>query len=330
MTDAPRADALVVFGITGDLAREKIIPALQAMVRHGDLDVPIVGVARSGWNLEKFQAHVRAALEEDGSFDEASFGKLASRLRYVDGDYTDPETFDQLKEALDGHERPLHYLAIPPSLFETVIQHLARVGLPNGSVVVEKPFGRDLASAQRLNEVVDVRLPGARDLPHRPLPGQGARAEPRVLPVREHVPRAVLEPATTSTACRSRWPRASGCGGRGALLRQRRRDPRRGAEPPAAGHGVGRDGSAGRIRSRRVPRGTRPPAGVDPAVRAGATSSAGSSTDTATRTAWRPAPGSRRTSPCAWRSRAGGGPACRSTSAPASGCRSLPPRSSSS
>ncbi len=159
MKDPPRADALVVFGITGDLAREKIIPALQAMVRRGNIDVPIVGVARSGWDLEKFQAHVRAALEEDGSFDEVSFERLASRLRYVDGDYTDPDTFDRLKEALDGHERPLHYLAIPPSLFETVIQNLARVGCTNGSVVVEKPFGRDFASAQRLNEVVTSVFP---------------------------------------------------------------------------------------------------------------------------------------------------------------------------
>ncbi|MGH2539823.1 MAG: glucose-6-phosphate dehydrogenase [Actinomycetota bacterium] len=159
MSDAPRADALVVFGITGDLAREKIIPALQAMVRRGNLEAPIVGVARSGWDLEKFQAHVRAALEDDGSFDEASFSRLASRLRYVDGDYTDPDTFDRLKAALDGHERPLHYLAIPPSLFETVIEHLARVGCTDGSVVVEKPFGRDLASAQRLNEVVTSVFP---------------------------------------------------------------------------------------------------------------------------------------------------------------------------
>ncbi|MBA3764916.1 MAG: glucose-6-phosphate dehydrogenase [Actinobacteria bacterium] len=161
MTDErqPSADALVIFGITGDLAEQKIIPALQAMVRRGSLDVPIVGVARSGWDLEKFQTHVRAALERRSDFDEAAFGRLASQLRYVDGDYTDPDTFDRLREALGDRRKPLHYLAIPPSLFETVIQQLARVGCAGGSVVVEKPFGRDLASARRLNEVVTSVFP---------------------------------------------------------------------------------------------------------------------------------------------------------------------------
>ncbi len=159
MVDERRADALVIFGITGDLAEQKIIPALQAMVRRGNLDVPIVGVARSGWDLDRFQAHVRAALESQRDFDERSFEQLASQLRYVDGDYTDADTFDRLKVALGDGRRPLHYLAIPPSLFETVIQHLARVGCAGGSVVVEKPFGRDLASAQRLNEVVTSVFP---------------------------------------------------------------------------------------------------------------------------------------------------------------------------
>jgi glucose-6-phosphate 1-dehydrogenase len=151
-----RADALVIFGITGDLARQKIIPALQAMIRHGSLDVPVVGVARSGWDLEKFQAHVREALAADeAGLDEAAYDRLASLLRYVDGDYTDPETFDRLAEALGGHRRALHYLAIPPSLFETVIEQLTRIGCAeHGGVVVEKPFGRDLASAHRLNEVL--------------------------------------------------------------------------------------------------------------------------------------------------------------------------------
>ncbi len=151
-----QADALVIFGITGDLARQKIIPALQAMVRHGSLDVPVVGVARSGWDLEKFQAHVRESLAADeAGLDEAAFAELSSRLRYVDGDYTDGDTFDRLRDALGGSLRPLHYLAIPPSLFETVAQHLARVGCAeHGSVVVEKPFGRDLASAQGLNAII--------------------------------------------------------------------------------------------------------------------------------------------------------------------------------
>jgi glucose-6-phosphate 1-dehydrogenase len=154
MSTPDRADALVIFGITGDLAEQKIIPALQAMVRRGNLDVPVVGVARSGWDLEKFIAHVRGALEHRPDFDEASFKKLASLLRYVDGDYTEPETFDRLKASLADSRRPLHYLAIPPSLFETVVWQLDRVGCADGSVVVEKPFGRDLESARELNDVV--------------------------------------------------------------------------------------------------------------------------------------------------------------------------------
>ncbi|HEY5905587.1 MAG TPA: glucose-6-phosphate dehydrogenase, partial [Actinomycetota bacterium] len=151
-----QADALVIFGITGDLARQKIIPALQAMVRHGSLDVPVVGVARSGWDLEKFQAHVRESLAADeAGLDEVAFAELSSRLRYVDGDYTDGDTFDRLRDALGESRRPLHYLAIPPSLFETVAQHLARVGCAeHGSVVIEKPFGRDLGSARRLNAII--------------------------------------------------------------------------------------------------------------------------------------------------------------------------------
>ena len=153
------ADAIVVFGITGDLAGQKIIPALQAMVRRGSLDVPIVGVARSGWDLDTFRSHVRTALEGRADFDEAWFDRLASRLRYVDGDYTDPDTFDRLRQALGDRRRPLHYLAIPPSLYETVIGQLDRIGCAEGSVVVEKPFGRDLASARHLNQVVTSVFP---------------------------------------------------------------------------------------------------------------------------------------------------------------------------
>ena len=152
--DDRHADALVIFGVTGDLAEQKIIPAIQAMVSGGVLDLPIVGVARSGWDLQRFETHVRTALERRPPFDDAAFARLASQLRYVDGDYTDPATFDRLRDALGDRRRPLHYLAIPPSLFETVVQQLARIGCADGSVVIEKPFGRDLASARRLNDVV--------------------------------------------------------------------------------------------------------------------------------------------------------------------------------
>src|SRR3954453_15495222 len=148
----PLSDALVVFGVTGDLAYKQIFPALHAMVRHGSVSVPILGVARSGYNLEQLRRRARESVEQHGSFDPPPFQKLCGLLRFVGGDYEDPGTYQRLKEALAGCERPLYYLAIPPSLFPTVASGLARVGITaNARVVVEKPFGRDLASAQALN-----------------------------------------------------------------------------------------------------------------------------------------------------------------------------------
>jgi glucose-6-phosphate 1-dehydrogenase len=150
-----RSDALVLFGITGDLAYQKVIPALQSMVRRGNLKVPIVGMARAGWDRDRLIERMRASLDDHGSVDEETFEKLTSLLRYVDGDYTDHETFARLRKELGDAKRPLHYLAIPPDLFETVIHHLAAAGCAeNARVVVEKPFGRNLASAQELNGVV--------------------------------------------------------------------------------------------------------------------------------------------------------------------------------
>jgi glucose-6-phosphate 1-dehydrogenase len=148
----PLSDALVVFGVTGDLAYKQIFPALQAMVQHGQLKVPILGVARSGYNLEQLRSRARESVEQHGSFDPATFQKLCGLLRFVGGDYQDPGTYQRLKEALAGCVRPLYYLAIPPSLFPTVASGLARVGIAaDARVVVEKPFGRDLGSAQALN-----------------------------------------------------------------------------------------------------------------------------------------------------------------------------------
>lgn len=150
-----RSDALVLFGITGDLAFQKIIPALQAMVRRKNLDVPVVGVARSGWTQARLVERMHASLTEHGGVDQTAFEKLVSLLRYVDGDYTDPDTFQRLREALGDAKSPLHYLAIPPSLFESVVQHLSTAGCAeHARVVVEKPFGRDLASAIELNGVL--------------------------------------------------------------------------------------------------------------------------------------------------------------------------------
>jgi glucose-6-phosphate 1-dehydrogenase len=156
VTVASRSDALVLFGASGDLAHKMIYPALQAMVRHGHLDVPIIGVARAGWNVDALRAHARSSVESHPrGLDPAAFEKLSSLLRYVDGDYADPATFDRLRTTLGPSERPLHYLAIPPSLFRSVVENLHRSGCTRGArVVLEKPFGRDAASARELNRAL--------------------------------------------------------------------------------------------------------------------------------------------------------------------------------
>jgi len=151
----PRSDALAIFGASGDLAYKKIFPALDAMARRGHLDVPVVGVARSDSTLEQFRTRVRESIERHGRLDEAAFSRLRERLRYVRGDYGDPATMEALRRELGGAKRPLHYLAIPPSLFETVVGGLGRSSCARDArVVVEKPFGRDLASAQALNKTL--------------------------------------------------------------------------------------------------------------------------------------------------------------------------------
>src|SRR6202789_2439708 len=156
MMSAFESDALVFFGATGDLAYKKIFPSLQAMVKHGTLKVPVIGVAKSGWNLEQLRARARDSLKKHGGVDPAAFGKLMELLRYIDGDYADPATFQALKKALGDASRPAHYLAIPPLLFGGVVERLAKAGCaPQGSrVVVEKPFGHDLASARELNRIL--------------------------------------------------------------------------------------------------------------------------------------------------------------------------------
>jgi glucose-6-phosphate 1-dehydrogenase len=152
---APHSDALVFFGATGDLAYKKIFPSLQAMLKRGRLDVPVIGVAKAGWNLEQLRARARDSLEKHGGLDPAAFEKLSGRLRYVDGDYSDPATFQVLRRELGTAQRPAHYLAIPPLLFGLVVQQLAKSGCAAGArVVVEKPFGHDLASAVALNRIL--------------------------------------------------------------------------------------------------------------------------------------------------------------------------------
>jgi glucose-6-phosphate 1-dehydrogenase len=154
MTDA-HSDALVFFGATGDLAYKKIFPSLQAMVQHGHLNVPVIGVAKAGWSLDQLRARARDSLEHHGGLDTAAFDKLSNLLRYVDGDYNDPTTFQAIRQALGSAQRPAHYLAIPPALFGLVVEQLAKAECTNDArVIIEKPFGRDLASAQSLNRIL--------------------------------------------------------------------------------------------------------------------------------------------------------------------------------
>ena len=155
MTD-PRTDALVLFGATGDLAFKKIFPALQAMIKRGHLTVPVIGVAKGNRSIEELRGRIRKSLTQcGGGVDDAAFGKLVQQLQYVDGDYQDAGTFTRLRQKLGGAKHPLYYLAIPPSVFPTAVEGLGTSGCAQGArVVVEKPFGRDLASAQALNRTL--------------------------------------------------------------------------------------------------------------------------------------------------------------------------------
>jgi glucose-6-phosphate 1-dehydrogenase len=155
------ADALVFFGATGDLAYKKIFPALQSMVRAGVLNVPVIGVAKSGWNLDQLRDRARKSVEENGGGVQAeAFDRLMQLLDYIDGDYADPATFQKLRTKLGKAQHPTHYLAIPPSLFATVVEGLDRAGCSQGArVIVEKPFGRDLTSAQELNRILQTVFP---------------------------------------------------------------------------------------------------------------------------------------------------------------------------
>jgi glucose-6-phosphate 1-dehydrogenase len=150
------AGALVLFGATGDLAHKKTFASLQAMVKRGHLNVPVIGVARNDWDLERLQERARDGIDKfGGGVDEAAFGKLMKLMRYVEGDYQDPVTYSRLRKEIGDAKRPLHYLAIPPSMFPTVVKGLAQAKLTTDArVVVEKPFGRDLASARALNRLL--------------------------------------------------------------------------------------------------------------------------------------------------------------------------------
>ena len=149
------ADALVFFGATGDLAYKKIFPALQALAKRGNLSVPVIGVAKAGWTLDQLKSRARDSVKNNGGLDPAAFAQLSGCLHYIDGDYADPATFQLLRRELADAKHPLHYLAIPPTLFEIVIHQLGESGCAKGArVVIEKPFGHDFGTAQMLNSVV--------------------------------------------------------------------------------------------------------------------------------------------------------------------------------
>ncbi|MBN9690622.1 MAG: glucose-6-phosphate dehydrogenase [Verrucomicrobia bacterium] len=152
----PHSDALVFFGATGDLAYKKIFPSLQAMLKRGHLKVPVIGVAKAGWNLDQLKARAKDSLEKHGGLDPVAFEQLSKLLRYVDGDYADAATFQQLKQQLGDAQSPAHYMAIPPLLFGQVVEQLAKAGCagPGARIIVEKPFGTDMESARNLNRIL--------------------------------------------------------------------------------------------------------------------------------------------------------------------------------
>jgi glucose-6-phosphate 1-dehydrogenase len=144
-----QSDALVFFGATGDLAYIKIFPSLLEMIRRGKLDVPIIGVAKADWTLEQLHARAKESIESRGVSNPLAFQKLIGLLRYVDGDYMDPSTFQQIRKELGFAKKPAHYLAIPPVLFAMVVSQLEKSGCAKGArIIVEKPFGTDLPSAK--------------------------------------------------------------------------------------------------------------------------------------------------------------------------------------
>ena len=190
-----QSDALVLFGVTGDLAHKMIFPALYAMIKRNALNVPVIGVAFPKWSLKQLHARVKDSLQQSGGIDDKkAFNHLLSLLNYVSGDYNNADTFAAIKKALADASRPAHYLAIPPSLFATVIQGLGSAGLAERArVIVEKPFGRDLASARKLNRIAHSVFPEDSYLPHRPLPWERGDHEYPLFPLRQFFSRTDLE-----------------------------------------------------------------------------------------------------------------------------------------
>ena len=204
------ADALVFFGATGDLAYKKIFPAIQRMIKKERPNFPIIGVAKAGWTLDQLRERARDSItHHGGGIDEQAFAKLLKELRYIDGDYADPKTFQQLGKELAGCKAPAHYLAIPPSMFETVVLGLSQAGCANNArVIVEKPFGRDLPSAIELNNTLHKVFPESRIFR---IDHYLGKVQSRICC--SSVSRTLFWNrsgiATIYTACRSTWPSRS-------------------------------------------------------------------------------------------------------------------------
>ena len=212
------ADALVFYGATGDLAYKKIFPALHGMTLHGNLPQRVIAVAKSGWTLDQLRARAFESIERSGVLVREVFDTFAASLTYIDGDYGDAATFNQLSARRSATVcRPVHYLAIPPRLFGLVLQQLSRSGAArSGRVIVEKPFGRDLTTARELNRVIHETFDESDVYPDRSLSGKERGSEPPLLPFRQRVRGADLEPAVRrgradhdGGGLRRRWSRIS-------------------------------------------------------------------------------------------------------------------------
>jgi glucose-6-phosphate 1-dehydrogenase len=323
----------VFFGATGDLAYKEIFPALQGLIQRNRLDVPIIGVARSGWDLAQLRKRAHDSLkhhgERPGKVDEEAFAKLSSLLRYIDGDYADARTFQRLRKALGDAKRPLHYLAIPPGMFATVTEGLAAAGCVDGArVIVEKPFGRDLASACELNQILHRHLPEDRIFRMDHFVGK----EPIQNILYLRFANALLEPIWNARFIRQMQITMAedfGVKGRGAFYEEAGaiRDVLQNhllqvlallaMDAPA----VHTPDATRQERSRLIQ-------AIRPLDRSSVVR--GQFRGYREEPGWPPTRASRPTWPPAWPSTPGAGPACRSTSAPASTCRRPTPRSWSS
>ena len=226
----PPADALVLFGATGDLAKRKLFPALYQLVRAGELTVPVIGVARSDWTDDSFREHAREAIERAvDDVDRGALEQLSERLDLIQGDYSDTATWESLRDTLDEHgsKQAVYYMAIPPTMFPAVAESLARVGLnERGRIVVEKPFGRDLASAKELNHTLHTTFPEERIFRIDHYLGKEAVEDLLVF----RFSNTLLEPVWNRNYVRSVQVTMAEIDRRrraGQLLRRRRRHPRR-------------------------------------------------------------------------------------------------------